>query len=76
MMRADSSFGAKRFQRDRLFIVFVDCVTYAAHQIELRIVSRGAAWMATPTSAKAGLLGSFGYLEEAHLFASRPPRRA
>src|SRR5258706_415526 len=76
MMRADSCFGAERIKSNRLFVMLIDCMTNAAHQLDLRIICLNAARMATATGAKARLFGRLGYLKETNLFPSRPARGA
>src|SRR5439155_9955591 len=75
MIRTDSGFRAQSFQCKRLFVVFVDRVTNAPHQLNLRISCSRATRMATVTRAKTGFFGGFRKLKKAHLFASRPARR-
>src|SRR5581483_5538423 len=55
--------------------MFVDNVTDAPHQIDLRVVHARATWMAPLARAKASLLGRFGNGEEFDLLALRTPCR-
>src|SRR5213594_2415401 len=72
MVRADASFRTQGFQSYRLFLfVLINDMTNSSHQLNLGIVRPRPPRMTSATSAKAGLLGGFGNLEEAHLLASR-----
>src|SRR5205809_3131886 len=75
MVRADASFRTQGFQSYRLFLfVLINDMTDSSHQLNLGSVRPRPPRMTSATSTKAGLLGRFGNLEEAHLLASGSAR--
>ena len=69
MLRVDSFYRAKALQRDWLLIVFVDDVTDALHEFDLRVVYARATRMTTLTGSEPSLLSRFRNRKESNLFA-------
>src|SRR6185295_13525446 len=75
MMRADAGLFAQRLERLRFFVMFVDCMTYAAHEFDLRICRAGLLGPTTLARTETLAFRRFGQLVEADLFTSRSARR-
>jgi len=59
----------------RLFIVFVDRVANATHQVNVRVSRLDTARMTSAAGAKTFAFGCFRDLKEANLLAARAARR-